>query len=56
MVSERYAGGSLMDVYRLINSTDISSYLREINYSFTVPEIAFFIYQSNNISLNEKIK
>ena len=44
-----------MDVYRLINSTDISSYLREINYSFTVPEIAFLIYQSNCITQNEKI-
>ena len=55
MVSERYAGGALMDVYRLINSTDISSYLREINYSFTVPEIAFLIYQSNCITQNEKI-
>lgn len=43
-----------MDIYSFINSGDIRQYLKEINYTFTVPETAFLIYQSRTATLKEK--
>lgn len=45
-----------MDIYRFINSKDIREYLRDIDYTFTVPERAFLIYMSHTTTLQEKFE
>lgn len=43
-----------MDVYKFINSKDIREYLKKINYEFTPVEMAWLIWQCENMTLNEK--
>jgi len=43
-----------MDIFRFINSKDIRSYLKEINYEFTSVEAAWLVWQCESITLQEK--
>lgn len=45
-----------MDIFRFIRSNAIKAYLKKINYSFSTPEAAYLIWQSQEIPLKEKFK
>lgn len=48
-------GGLIMDVFSFINSKDVSTYLKEINYEFNTLEAAWIAHHSKNKALPEKI-
>ena len=41
-------------VSQFINSADIRKYLQDINYQFSVPEYAFLIWQSKNLTVDQR--
>ncbi|MGF7003432.1 hypothetical protein M2149_001833 [Lachnospiraceae bacterium PFB1-21] len=43
-----------MDIYRLMNSRDIATHCRNINYSFNVKETAFIIHNAYDLTMNER--
>ena len=46
----------LIDIYEYINSRDVRSYLRELDYQFTTPEAALIIYYCEHITLQQKFE
>ncbi len=44
-----------MDILSFIDSKDIRSYLKDIGHKFTMPEAASIIFNSNRITLDERI-
>ena len=43
-----------MDIYRFINSTDIATHLKSIEYQFSALESAWLIWQSNTAAMKER--
>ena len=44
-----------MDYYKFINSKDIQAYLREIKYEFSTMEKAYVVWQSDHVTIKEKL-
>lgn len=44
-----------MDYYKFINSRDIQAYLREIKYEFSTMEKAYIVWQSDHVTIKEKL-
>ena len=44
-----------MDIYRFINSKDVSEHLREIGYEFTAMEAAYLVEMCDDATLDERI-
>lgn len=43
-----------MDFYSLINSKDVSDYLKEMKYEFSIKEAAYVVYKTHKLTLEEK--
>ena len=44
-----------MDVYSFLNSSDVADYLRYKEYEFNAAEVAYIVYHSDTLTLDEKI-
>lgn len=44
-----------MDIYQYLNSKDIADYLRSMDYSFSIVEASYLIYQCRRLNLEQKM-
>ena len=46
----------MIDIYRFLNSKDVADYLRDMHFTFTAQQAAYFVDISTHVALSEKIR